>query len=62
MMKKNISYMDSVHRDGRIWNIGMMILLGYLGATKLLTPLSMFLYELVWLIPGFLLTEWTRSI
>ena len=27
MMKKNISYMDSVHRDGRIWNIGMMILL-----------------------------------
>ena len=26
-MKKNISYMDSVHRDGRIWNIGVMILL-----------------------------------
>ena len=26
-MKKNISYIDSVHRDGRIWNIGVMILL-----------------------------------
>ena len=26
-MKKNISYMDSVHRDGRIWNISVMILL-----------------------------------
>ena len=26
-MKKNLSYMDSVHRDGRIWNISMMILL-----------------------------------
>ena len=26
-MKKNMSYMDSVHRDGRIWNIGVMILL-----------------------------------
>ncbi|MBE6976471.1 MAG: hypothetical protein E7439_04660 [Ruminococcaceae bacterium] len=26
-MKKNLSYMDSVHRDGRIWNIGVMILL-----------------------------------
>ena len=26
-MKKNLSYIDSVHRDGRIWNIGMMILL-----------------------------------
>ena len=24
---KNMSYMDSVHRDGRIWNISMMIIL-----------------------------------
>ena len=26
-MKKEMSYMDSVHRDGRIWNIAMMALL-----------------------------------
>lgn len=26
-MKKNLSYIDSVHHDGRIWNIGVMILL-----------------------------------
>ena len=26
-MKKNLSYIDSVHRDGRFWNIGVMILL-----------------------------------
>lgn len=26
-MKKNISYIDSVHRDGRIWNLSMMVLL-----------------------------------
>ena len=26
-MKKNLSYMDSVHRDGRIWNITVMVLL-----------------------------------
>ena len=26
-MKKNLSYIDSVHRDGTIWNIGMMMLL-----------------------------------
>ncbi len=26
-MKKNLSYMDSVHRDGRIWNLSVMILL-----------------------------------
>jgi len=26
-MKNNISYMDSVHRDGRIWNLSVMVLL-----------------------------------
>ena len=26
-MKKNLSYMDSVHRDGRIWNIAVMAIL-----------------------------------
>ena len=26
-MKKQLSYMDSVHRDGRIWNISVMIIL-----------------------------------
>ena len=26
-MKKKLSYIDSVHRDGRIWNIGVMLLL-----------------------------------
>ncbi len=26
-MKKKLSYMDSVHRDGRIWNLSMMLML-----------------------------------
>ena len=26
-MKENLSYMDSVHRDGRIWNLSIMVLL-----------------------------------
>ena len=26
-MKKDMTYLDSVHRDGRIWNIGVMLLL-----------------------------------
>ena len=26
-MRKNTSYMDSVHRDGRIWNLSVMLLL-----------------------------------
>ena len=27
MMKKNLSYIDSVHRDGTIWNLSMMAIL-----------------------------------
>ena len=27
MKKKNMSYMDSVHRDGTIWNLSMMVIL-----------------------------------
>ena len=26
-MKKNMTYMDSVHRDGRIWNLSVMVIL-----------------------------------
>ena len=26
-MKKNLTYLDSVHRDGRVWNLSMMVLL-----------------------------------
>ena len=51
-----------VHMVGGALGILMMLVLGYLGATELLTPVSMFLYELVWFIPGLLITEWARSI
>ena len=26
-MKKELSYIDSVHRDGRIWNLSMVVIL-----------------------------------
>lgn len=47
---------------GGILGLAMMAILAVLGAKELLTPANMFLYELVWLIPGLLITEWTRSI
>lgn len=40
----------------------MMLVLAILGMQDLLTPANMFLYQLVWLVPGLLLTEWTRSV
>ncbi len=47
---------------GGALGLTMMLALTLLGGLYLLTPANMFLYQLVWLIPGLLITEWTRSI
>ena len=51
-----------LHMVGGILGMAVVLALVLLGATHLLTPANMFLYQLVWMIPGFLLTEWTRSV
>lgn len=51
-----------IHMIGGILGIGVMLTLTLLGALDLLTPANLFLYELVWMVPGLLITEWTRSI
>lgn len=47
---------------GGALGIAMMLALTVLGTLQYLTPANMFLYQLVWLIPGLLITEWTRNI
>ena len=51
-----------LHMVGGILGMAVVLVLMLLGAMHLLTPANMFLYQLVWMIPGFLLTEWTRSV
>jgi len=51
-----------IHLLGGILGMAIMVTLTVLGQLQLLTPVNMFLYHLVWLIPGLLTTEWTRSI
>ncbi len=48
------------HMTGGIIGIGIMLTLTVLGATHLLTPMNVILYQLIWSIPGILLTEWPR--
>lgn len=52
----------AVHLMGGILGILIMLVLGLLDAEHLLTPANVILYELVWMIPGLLITEWTRSV
>ena len=51
-----------IHLAGGIVGLVMMLILAALGESQLLTPSNLFLYELIWMIPGFLITEWTRSL
>ena len=51
-----------VHMLGGIVGMVMMLILAVLGARELLTPGNLFLYELVWMIPALMITEWTRTL
>ena len=51
-----------LHLFGGIVGLLIMLVLSYLGATELLTPTHIFLYQLIWMIPGLLITEWTRTV
>ena len=47
---------------GGVTGLVIMLALSYLGSTELLTPARVLLYQLAWMIPSFLATEWTRVV
>ena len=51
-----------IHMIGGILGLIIMAALAYIGAVELLSPLNILLYQLIWMIPGFLVTEWTRTL
>jgi hypothetical protein len=51
-----------IHLIGGILGLIIMLALGYLGSTELLTPTHILLYQLIWAVPGLLITEWTRVV
>ena len=57
-----VTFGTVIHILGGILGIGAMLALSLLGRTDLLTPLNILLYQAIWLIPGFLITEWTRTL
>ena len=52
----------TVHILAGLVGIAMMLVLTWYGALHLLTPANMFLYALLWTVPGLLITGWTRSV
>jgi len=52
----------AIHLIGGILGLCIMLVLAYLGDTQLLTPTHILLFQLIWAIPGLLVTEWTRVV
>lgn len=52
----------AVQMVGGILGLLIMLALAVVRADYLLTPENLLLYELIWMIPGLLITEWTRCI
>ena len=52
----------SIHLLGGILGLLIMAALAYLGNTELLTPVNILAYQLIWTVPGILVTFWPRTI
>ena len=51
-----------VHLLGGILGLLIMVALAYLGSTELLTPLNILAYQVLWMVPGLLVTFWPGTI
>lgn len=51
-----------MHLLAGILGFGLAAVLCAAGRTDLLSPSNLMLYELAWMVPGLLITEWTRTI
>ena len=52
----------AVHIIGGVLGMLIMLALAVLGSTHLLTPIHILFYQLIWMIPGLLVTMWPRTI
>ena len=51
-----------VHILGGIVGLLIMFALAFQGSVDILTPEKVLLYQLIWMVPGLLVTEWARTV
>jgi hypothetical protein len=51
-----------LHMVGGILGLLAMLALAWVGTYGMLSPANILLYEFIWLVPGLLITEWTRAV
>ena len=52
----------TIHIIGGVLGMLIMLVLAILGSAELLTPINVLLYQLIWTIPGLLVTTWPKTI
>ncbi len=52
----------AIHILGGVLGMGAVLALTLVGRTDLLTPLNLLLFELIWAIPGLMISDWTRNL
>lgn len=51
-----------IHFLGGVVGMLIMFALAFQGSVEILTPTRVLLYQLVWMVPGLLVTEWARTV
>ena len=51
-----------IHVLGGVVGMLIMFALAFQGSVEILTPTRVLLYQLVWMVPGLLVTEWARTV
>lgn len=51
-----------IHLLGGIVGLLIMFVLAFQGSSDILTPSNVLLYQLIWMVPGVLVTEWARTV
>lgn len=52
----------AIHMTGGILGLLIMAALAWVGGMDIITASNILLYELIWMMPGLLVTEWTRTL
>ena len=52
----------TIHMIGGVLGMLIMLVLAILGSVELLTPINVLLYQLIWMLPGLLVTTWPKTI
>lgn len=62
VLKSSLKLGVAIHMIGGIVGLLIMAALAWVNGAHLLTPTNLLAYQFIWMLPGILVTEWTRTL